>query len=56
MTPQQIKAKAPEGATHYAEVWPHITYLKNSKFGWLYHNGMTWFKFDSNFIVDIKPL
>lgn len=54
---QHIKDNKPCGATHYAEAFPHITYLKRSVYGdWLYYNGRSWSRLNPDLVLEIKEL
>lgn len=57
MTPQQIKANAPEGATHYAtddEGW--LTYLRAESWGYVCpYSGLIISEYDLH-ALHIKPL
>lgn len=57
MTPQQIKASAPEGATHktysLALGWVYIRYVDNDPYYWNTSSNK-WY--ECNPSVDIKPL
>lgn len=58
MTPQQIKVKAPEGATHYRKIfWFKQYFMQNTDNGfWYHHVDPFWFFYDSEKPLLIKPL
>ena len=57
MTPQQIKANAPEGATHYSDIIFDIIYLKEShKYGWECFVFGSWHPYTVEDNEEIKPL
>lgn len=56
MTPQQIKANAPEGAKGYAEYNGQIFYFIQSNYGWRQIKGNIIQFDDANMDDYIKPL
>jgi len=54
MTPKQIKANAPEGATHYREYTGQ--YFKINSNEWLVFRNGKFQKWQSSRFINIKPL